>query len=562
MMDFIENVIPDNYIVGLLALHPWNDTLGYAPRRWAADSLSFGKNLFQVLENQGARQVRSLVDYSSGPHPYGFIFQKNNPAFGAVDTLVYHIDSVLNLRRSFNTKWSVGQFESPPIGPVKGWQQLSWQPGAFDDASDTVRLSVLGLREGLGDTLLLQLNGPGTTDLSGISAQEFPQLRLRYETGDTLLRTATSPQFLRVAYEPVPEGGLDPGALFSFYQDTLQQGEPGRLKLAFTNISESGFDSLLVRFRVENSTNVGLDYFRRFRPLPSGDSLHLEFPLETRLLQGAQRLLVEVNPAADQPERYHFNNTSLLDFFVARDIRNPLLEVTFDGLHLLDGDLVSPKPVVVLSLKDENPFLALSDSATFSLRLTQPDGSLRQISLADPAVLFFPADPGGLPGKNRARLEWRPEFLQDGLYRLEVNGRDASGNASGKLDYVVHFQVINRSSISNLLNYPNPFSTSTCFVYTLTGAETPAHFRLQIMTVGGRVVREVTESEFGPLRAGTHRSAFCWDGRDQYGDPLANGVYLYRVLARKSDGSDFEFFEQQAVDGLFQGGWGKMVLLR
>ena len=111
-------------------------------------------------------------------------------------------------------------------------------------------------------------------------------------------------------------------------------------------------------------------------------------------------------------------------------------------------------------------------------------------------------------------------------------------------------------------NFPNPFSSSTCFLYTLTGAETPTHFRLQIMTVSGRVVREITEAEFGPLRAGTHRSDFCWDGRDQYGDRLANGVYLYRVLARKADGSDFELFENDSVDGFFKGGFGKMVLLK
>jgi hypothetical protein len=39
-------------------------------------------------------------------------------------------------------------------------------------------------------------------------------------------------------------------------------------------------------------------------------------------------------------------------------------------------------------------------------------------------------------------------------------------------------------------------------------------------------------------------------------------VYLYRVVAKKADGSDFEFFEQNNIDGMFKHGLGKMVLMR
>jgi hypothetical protein len=365
-----------------------------------------------------------------------------------------------------------------------------------------------------------------------------------------------------VLYDPVPEGALHPLAHYNFYRDTLQQGEPGHFDIAFANVSEADFDSLQVKFRLENENNAGQDYWRLFRPLPRGDTLHTVFKFNTGNSSGKQRLLIDVNPGNAQPELYHFNNTTVREFYVSRDMRNPLLDVTFDGVHLLDGDIVSPQPAIVVTLRDENRFLAMSDTATFALKLIYPDGSVQPLTFSDPAIQFFPAEAGDLPKKNLARLEWRPIFTEDGDYRLQVNGRDATGNNSGKLDYTITFRVITKSSISHLLNYPNPFSTSTCFVYTMTGAETPAHFKIQIMTVSGRVVREITEAEFGPLRAGTHTSNFCWDGRDEYGDQLANGVYLYRVLAKKADGSDFEFFENDSVDGYFKNGFGKMVLLK
>ena len=563
LMEFIQTGIPNGYYAGLLAFSRVSDPEGYAPHRWAADSVTYGKNLFQVLEGQGAQEVRTLATYFPGaPHPYGLIFRKNDPLFPAIDTIVNHPDSAISLRREFLTKWSVGLLETPLIGPVKAWKSIHWQHEAYDDASDETILTVLAHREGQPDSVLLQLSNTFDTSLAFISATEFPRLKLRYDVRDTLTRSATQPRYLRVLYEGIPEGALHPVLHYTFYRDTLQQGETMRSSIAFANVSDAPMDSVLVKFRVENGAGVSQDYFRKLRPLPVGDTLLLRFETPTLPLNGPYRLLVDVNPNNHQPELYHFNNITVRDFFVARDQRNPLLDVTFDGTHILDGDLISPKPEIVLSLKDDNRYLALSDTATFTLTLIQPDGSQRSIPFNDPALLFLPANPANLQQKNQARLEWRPTFTQDGDYRLLVNGRDASGNASAQLDWSVAFRVITKSSLSNVLNYPNPFSTSTCFVYTMTGAETPTHFRIQIMTVSGRVVREITEAEFGPLRAGTHRSDFCWDGKDEYGDQLANGVYLYRLKARKADGSDFEFFENTGQDGYFKHGFGKMVLMR
>jgi hypothetical protein len=372
----------------------------------------------------------------------------------------------------------------------------------------------------------------------------------------------TPAAYLRILYEGIPEGALHPVLFSEFYNDTLQQGETLKSSIAFVNISNDPMDSLTVQYRIENKAGVGVNYLRKVSGLEVGGKALLAFELPTTSLSGTQRLITDVNPDNAQPELYHFNNVALKDFYVSRDNRNPLLDVTFDGTHILNGDLISPKPEIVATLKDDNRYLALSDTATFTISLEYPDGSRVNIPFSDPQLQFFPADATDLTKRNSARLEWRPVFTKDGDYRLLVNGRDASGNKSADLDFAVSFKVITKSSISNVLNYPNPFSTNTCFVYTMTGAETPAHFKIQIMTVSGRVVREITEQEFGPLRTGKHRSDFCWDGRDEFGDQLANGVYLYRVVAKKADGTDFEAFSNSSIDGMFQHGFGKMVLMR
>ena len=42
---------------------------------------------------------------------------------------------------------------------------------------------------------------------------------------------------------------------------------------------------------------------------------------------------------------------------------------------------------------------------------------------------------------------------------------------------------------------------------------------------------EITEDEIGPINIGRNITEYSWNGTDEFGDPLANGVYLYRVKA-------------------------------
>jgi len=166
-------------------------------------------------------------------------------------------------------------------------------------------------------------------------------------------------------------------------------------------------------------------------------------------------------------------------------------------------------------------------------------------------------------GENAASIDLMPYFAEDGNYELVVSGKDIIGNTAGALEYRVVFSVINKPMISNLLNYPNPFTTSTAFVFTLTGSAVPQNMRIQILTISGKVVREITKDELGPIHIGRNITEFKWDGTDMYGQKLANGVYLYRVLTNLN-GQSLDKYKAQGdkTDQYFNKGYGKMVILR
>ena len=69
------------------------------------------------------------------------------------------------------------------------------------------------------------------------------------------------------------------------------------------------------------------------------------------------------------------------------------------------------------------------------------------------------------------------------MYTLLVQGTYRSGNLSGDLEYRISFEIIRESSITKLMNYPNPFTSKTRFVFTLTGTNVPDEMIIQIMTI-------------------------------------------------------------------------------
>lgn len=554
MMDFIENVIPDNYYVVFFTTQTLNNN--YHADEWAADSITYGRNLFSVLESHGAVNVRNLENQQT---PYICVFKKDDPSFFTREFHADSISQILDVEYVLEGVERESSISSTIIGPATNWETLLWNATDYDPTIEDANIDIIGINNNGVETILVDSLTQYDYPLNGIDANQYPFIKLVYNTVDSADHTMPQLDYWRVLYDPVPEAALVPNKQFSFQSDTLQQGEPLLVEIGIENISNEDMDSLLMNYTVIDAENNQIVKTERLQPLSAGGLILGKLNLDTRDLLGDNQLIIEANPNDDQPELHHYNNIGVRSFFVEGDKRNPLLDVTFDGIHIMDGDLVSSVPEISISLLDENPYLALTDTSLLRLFVTDPDGQVAEYEVDGDILTFFPAS-GNLADDNRARMEFRPELLIDGTYELEVRGKDASGNNSGNLNYKVNFEVINEESVSNVLNYPNPFSTSTQFVFTLTGNELPDVFRIQIMTVSGKVVKQIDMGDLGLLRIGNNISDYRWDGTDDYGDKLANGVYIYRVIVKKN-GEEYESYDN-GTNQYFKKGFGKLVILR
>lgn len=535
---------------------------------WDVNYQALPSNVKSAIWSLGGHHITNLTHDQS----YLFFTQKGHPdstkeVYGGVGD-----NSVFNLNATMWGKWVNGFANSTAIGPAAHWSSLHWKEHPVEAeviTKDSVYLRLFGIKnDGTSDILINSIPlSTNNLSLNNINAGTYPYLQLQAYMQDKVLRTPPQLDRWQIYYTGVPDVALNPSKGYSFYKSPMDAGDTLRFSTNIENISPYPMtDSLNVSFYIfdQNRQKHLLTSQKKKRMLP-GDTVvaSVVFPT-TSSFAGLNSFWVEANPANNPVEQYHFNNIGAINFNINKDITNPVLDVTFDGVHILNGDIVSPKPEILIKLTDENKFLALNDTNLFRVMITNPAGVPTQLHFErnspepiDHAKMGW--TPALLP-HNSFKIVYNPLSLQDGTYQLDVQAIDRSGNLSGALDYKISFEVVNHESITEVMNYPNPFSTSTRFVFTLTGSEIPTYFKIQIMTITGRVIREIMLDELGPIHIGRNITQYAWNGKDQYGDQLANGVYFYRIVT-KLNGQNIDHL---ATDGdqWFTHGIGKMYLLR
>lgn len=563
MESFLSNIPVNNYVLAF-------GTYFGGPTSSFLQTATYSNSLYEAFESIGAKKIRHIPDSL----PY-IMFGKKTTGKSLAglknivsqEVLGKYNKQRIYLKDSIKTRWKEGWIASEIIGPSFKWNSLHWRVKNTDALpGDTSFLKLIGIKaDGRQDTIpmVFKQDSSDVYDLGRyVNAAIYPQLKLVVFMADHVNTTPPQLKRLQVLYDEIPECAINPLKGFASVNDTLQEGDAVTFRFPIENIGQRNFDdSLVVTYWIEDAKHGKQVLPTRMKPRPfvPGKVIIDTVQINTYQLRGSNALWLSVNPlqhARYQKEQYQFNNIGRYPFKVSSDITNPLLDVTFDGVRILNGDIVSAKPSIMISLKDENRFLALNDTGAFTIKLQAPNQSSAVPIYFAQGLQFTPAS---LP-KNSASILYNPNFVTDGRYTLMVQARDRSSNRSAANDFVIQFEVNNKPTVTSVLNYPNPFTTSTRFVFTLTGSEVPEVFTIQIMTITGKIVREITRAELGFLHIGRNITEFSWDGTDAYHDRLANGVYLYRIVT-KLNGQDVEK-NSSGADKFFKKEFGKMVIMR
>lgn len=220
------------------------------------------------------------------------------------------------------------------------------------------------------------------------------------------------------------------------------------------------------------------------------------------------------------------------------DDRGPLVNVYMNTKDFVFGSITNDRPVLLVELEDDNGINVAGNSIGHDLEGVLNDDTQNSLLLND----FYEAE---LDDYTKGSVRYPLSKLPDGLHKIRVKAWDVSNNSGeGYTEFVVASSE--QIALQKVLNYPNPFTDRTCFQFDSNLANQNVDVLIQIYTVSGRLVKTIEQQIYsdGALR---RDDCISWDGRDDFGDQLARGVYLYKVKVRAIAGtatlqgeSDFE----------------------
>ena len=120
--------------------------------------------------------------------------------------------------------------------------------------------------------------------------------------------------------------------------------------------------------------------------------------------------------------------------------------------------------------------------------------------------------------------------LEKGVHTLTFKAWDVYNNlVTAEIQFVVTGS--DELKLEKVLNYPNPFVSYTEFWFNHNRPFEPLDVQVQVFTVTGKIVRTINQQV---TTDGFLSRDIKWDGRDDFGDKIGKGVYIYKLTVRSS----------------------------
>ena len=201
---------------------------------------------------------------------------------------------------------------------------------------------------------------------------------------------------------------------------------------------------------------------------------------------------------------------------------NPKVKLYMNDETFVSGGITNSSPFLLAFLEDENGINTASGIGHDIIAILDGD-------VSNPYILndYYQTK---LDDYTNGNVRFPLRNLEAGLHTISFTAWDVYNNP---VTTEIQFIVVGDESLSltHVLNYPNPFSTYTQFWFSHNRPYEPLDVQVQVMTITGKVVwtkNQVITTE------GFLSREITWDGKDDFGDRIGKGVYIYKLTVRSN----------------------------
>jgi hypothetical protein len=218
-------------------------------------------------------------------------------------------------------------------------------------------------------------------------------------------------------------------------------------------------------------------------------------------------------------------------------VQGPEMNVFLNDENFASGGITGESPMLIVKLNDEHGVNTVGNGIGHNITATLTNnGEVQKIDLNE----YYEST---LDSYQSGEIKYPFAKLAAGKYTLSIKAWDVFNNSSEK---TTEFTVLDSKnfSIDKVYNYPNPFTTTTGFQFEHNRPGDNLSVMIQVFSVSGRLVKTI-QQEVG--NSGSRVANITWDGKDEYGDKLARGVYVYRLKAKASNGNIADQYQKLVI---------------
>lgn len=422
--------------------------------------------------------------------------------------------SIASINRPFQT---TNGTLSQNFGPARSWKDFT----SFQNVQpfSSIKYNIFGKNTSEQTVLLYSNVGPNFT-FDTLNALTYPNINITSVLNLDSLQGNVPPSIKSFVLNYVPPVELAVDNYSFVKSDSLvQEGDSVSLSVSYTNIGYGSIYSTLNTWYTFVNGQQKILKQDTVRTAMAVDEIRNSQVRFSTVGMGRQSdsvvIYYDTRPAYAVNEFNSYNNTGVTQIIVKSDSLKPVANITFDGNKINDGDYIQARPEIIIQLFDDSPIaIEGTDTNTVKIKLDS-----KYVPYANNPDLQFIVARGY---KLAATVKYYPK-LSEGEHKIEFDFVDKTGNIGDTLknNFLVSYDL----KLLSLNNYPNPFRDNTTFMFNLQGEKRPDSGKIKIYTAAGRLIKEINLDN---LAIGYNQVQ--WDGRDNDGDAMANGIYFYKMI--------------------------------